>query len=465
MITLDGATLEGGGQLVRVALSLSAIRCIPIRLERVRANRASKNSRGHQKGPLPGLKESHLAALNWLGDACGAKVSDVAVGSQNFTFRPPSRKGHLITNLPAKSTIELKNPGSVWLVLQALLPFIVFSTNVPSFDLMIKGGTNVSKSMSGEYVQQVLVPTLERIGLPRIAVSVPHRGWANVAGEIGEVHIQVHRTASTVSFTLPAFQIRERGDITSINVSILGHSTSIREAIFLALVTAISKTSSDLNLPRPVLHLSEPSGDARRLHVLLVARTSNGWRLGRDALYERKPKNAREEAILVEKVVGDVVGQLTQELRRGGCVDEYLADQLVIWQALAEGESYVDGGSECLDDGKDATIPAPGRESNAKRKSHSWRDDTEESKDGNEACLGDNEGTLHTRTVRWVCEQMLENDVKFSSGGHCRGVGQNVVDRRQASRDSGISTPIDDLTKNLSGADINADEPRTLQTT
>jgi RNA 3'-terminal phosphate cyclase (ATP) len=221
MITLDGATLEGGGQLVRVALALSAIRCMSIRVDNIRAGRAS-DCRG-----AAGLKESHLAALNWLANACGANVSDVAIKSQSFTFRPSFRRGQQLTNLPAKSTIELKKPGSVWLILQAILPFIIFSTNVPVLELTIKGGTNVTSSMSGEYVQQVLIPTLERIGSPKIEVAVLRRGWRDKSSGIGEAYVRVSRTFEplpkeqgteaalngTIGFRFPGFGLLNRGEM------------------------------------------------------------------------------------------------------------------------------------------------------------------------------------------------------------------------------------------------------------
>src|SRR5256885_17101643 len=61
LITLDGRTLEGGGQLVRVALTLSALLSIPVYIHHIRGKRASRGKTG-------GLKESHLAALEVLQD-------------------------------------------------------------------------------------------------------------------------------------------------------------------------------------------------------------------------------------------------------------------------------------------------------------------------------------------------------------------------------------------------------------
>ncbi|KPI34306.1 RNA 3'-terminal phosphate cyclase [Cyphellophora attinorum] len=441
MIALDGATLEGGGQLVRVALALSAIRCIPIRIENIRAGRASRNAVG-------GLKESHLAALNWLADACRAKLSDVAVGSQSFTFRPLMRRAQTIVNLPAKSTIELKKPGSVWLILQAILPFIVFSTNLPLLELTIKGGTNVSSSMSGEYVQQVLIPTLDRLGLPKIEVAIPRRGWADGIDGVGEASIRVSRPTAT-AFRLSSFDLVERGDITSLSVTILAHSRSFADAIFSAIGRTLAAYALlDNPLPTPSLNFKQ-SGSSSRTYVLIVAHTSEGYRLGRDVLYGRKVKNVGVEAALAETIANDVVRQIAREVHSGSCVDEYMEDQLVIWQALATGGSRVDSSSAGQEaNSEDSSVQsAPQvlghrnskhsvkqRKAGAKGKSKPGNSNErdvsermanldiggqEDSSDMN----GDNGGSLHTRTVRWVCEQMLGDvGVKFTPGGRCTGL-------------------------------------------
>ena len=77
MLTIDGSHGEGGGQILRTAVALSAIKKVPIKVENIRANR-----------PKPGLKPQHLTAMRAAAELCGAELSGDSIGSQNIEFVP-----------------------------------------------------------------------------------------------------------------------------------------------------------------------------------------------------------------------------------------------------------------------------------------------------------------------------------------------------------------------------------------
>ena len=82
MIVLDGATGEGGGQILRTALTLSMITGKPFRMTNIRAKR-----------PKQGLMRQHLVAVQAAAQICDAEVVDATVGSQSLEFAPGQIKG------------------------------------------------------------------------------------------------------------------------------------------------------------------------------------------------------------------------------------------------------------------------------------------------------------------------------------------------------------------------------------
>ncbi|KIV79088.1 hypothetical protein PV11_06674 [Exophiala sideris] len=432
MVTLDGSTLEGGGQLVRVALSISSICSIPLRVTNIRANRApqgresshhvyaskgkSKQSRDNRK-PEGGLKESHLAALNWLADKCNADVQGNEVGCRNVIFKPARRKGNYSpgTHKPDKAlpeVIELQKPGSVWLIWQAIFPYIVFrlldtqsqhharkpeqTTSSDqsqaqaeiAFHIVLRGGTNVPKSPSSEYMQQVFLPLCQTIGLPKVDVVVKKRGWAGSAPDIGEVEISVHKPdTSQAGFHLKPFHLHSRGPTVSISMTIISGNIQTHTLIETTLTSAIRAVSIfSPSLPLTLHPSSTSSGDERRLYILLVAHTSNGYALGRDYLGSGKNISSdNDRRHIIDQAVRQVVHDFARECERGGWVDEFAEDQLVVFQALAMGRTNVDAGIY-----------------------HQSEKDMERET-----------GSLHTRTVRWVCNEML--GTVFDGLGGCEG--------------------------------------------
>ena len=382
MISLNGSSLEGGGQLVRVALALSAITSTQIRIYNVRANRAPSHNR-RSKRIEGGLKESHLAALEWLAEQTDAKVDGAEVGSRDVTFKP--RKG--IKRPPVavsdggvegevrKFEIVLKKPGSVWLIFQAVFPYVIFGMKDRRIELVLRGGTNVSKSMSGEYVREVLLPTLKKVGVPvDVKVEVVRRGWAGNVQEVGEVKITIERKSTDGGSCLEAFEVKKRGEIEKVAVSVVASPAETRRRVIERIRDVVKRR---LGVETDV-HVDDDSGDDRRFYGLLVAQTTNGWRLGRDFLGSgAKLKDSGQLDRLIDGSVKKVVDELETEVKSGGCVDEYMQDQLVIFQALARGSSMVDAGE------------------------------------------GRGQGALHTKTVRWVCEEVLGEKVVFGEEGTC----------------------------------------------
>ena len=109
MIALDGAQGEGGGQILRSALSLSMITGQPFTITGIRAGRAK-----------PGLLRQHLTAVKAATEICRATVEGAELGSQRLVFRPGTVRG-------GDYRFAIGSAGSSTLVLQTVLPALWFA--------------------------------------------------------------------------------------------------------------------------------------------------------------------------------------------------------------------------------------------------------------------------------------------------------------------------------------------------
>ncbi|OJD31381.1 rna 3-terminal phosphate cyclase [Diplodia corticola] len=374
MACIDGTTLEGGGQLLRISVGLAALTAEPIRITRIRANRRGKS----------GLKAQHLSAVQWLALASRAISAGAEQQSQTLDFFPRADVRGEIKSPQKANIIDIGSAGSIGLVFQAVLPFILFSgrpSNKP-FAITIHGGTNVSLSPSYDYIHQVLLPTLSLIGLPPITANLHQRGW--MRGPKGSITFTV--TSMPRSQTLPPFRLENRGPIGSITATILAPSYCQGQAER-KLHSVLAASFPHLDPQAGAFAVTFEKSSHKDLYLLLVATSSTGHRLGRDWLYNEK---ITAVPAAVDRLIERVARELVEEVRHGGCVDAYLRDQLVVFQGLADAESFVDGGRD-------------------------------EHRGGNVA------PSLHARTAEWVVEKIL--GARFDGAGGCRGVGFKAGER------------------------------------
>lgn len=386
LIKIPGNTLEGGGQLVRISLGLSSLLSLPIHIPRIRAGRPAGG----------GLKTQHLTCVKWLSKASNARTVGAQKKSVELEFWPSpkdtSRREAFwterTTKLPKRTIIiDIGTPGSATLTLQAVLPYLILAASgageenaendVPgAIELRIIGGTNVTHSPSVEYLEQVIFPMLNAHILPRelppLRMEVSRRCWAiKTAKEpLGEVTFWV----PTMPFgsVIPGFEMKDRGEITKVCASIIvpeGEISKFKEAL------ADEDVGAELEIV-----VEEDSKHPKRFYLLLVAHTSNGYRLGRDILYDPHPhKKTAPGSEIVSYMVKSCINALKKEIKHGGCVDKFMQDELVVFQALANGRSFVYAGEEV------------------------------------------GEGSLHTKTARWVAETLagtvFDGEGKFGAKG------------------------------------------------
>src|SRR3989344_7714714 len=168
MIQLDGNYGEGGGALVRTALALSTLTGKSFEIKDIRKSR-----------PNPGLKPQHLTAIESLKQISDAKTSEIELGSTELRFIPGKIKKGIYH-------VDIGTAGSITLLLQALILPCLFAPG--KITLYIKGGTCGKWQASVDYLQNILLPHLQRF-VEKINLKITKRGYYPKGG--GEVQLSI----------------------------------------------------------------------------------------------------------------------------------------------------------------------------------------------------------------------------------------------------------------------------------
>jgi RNA 3'-terminal phosphate cyclase (ATP) len=184
MIELDGASGEGGGQILRTALTLSMITGQPFRITNIRANRSK-----------PGLMRQHLVAVQASAKVCGADIGDTAVGSRTLEFVPHAIRG-------GEYEFAIGTAGSCTLVLQTVLPALLFAPT-PSV-VRLKGGTHNPMAPPAHFLQRAYGRVLEQMGA-KVDIQLKRFGFYPAGG--GEVVTSIEPCGK-----LQAIELMKRGE-------------------------------------------------------------------------------------------------------------------------------------------------------------------------------------------------------------------------------------------------------------
>ena len=162
MIEIDGSHGEGGGQILRTSLSLSAITGLPFRMTSIRVRRSK-----------PGLRRQHLTAVRAVAQICNAEVEGDRVNSTELSFSP--RKVNA-----GRYTFDVETAGSTTLVFQTVYPALLCSTGEPSH-LTFIGGTHNHGGPPWHFLDRVFLPVLRRMGAV-VSIEIERYGFAPAGG-------------------------------------------------------------------------------------------------------------------------------------------------------------------------------------------------------------------------------------------------------------------------------------------
>lgn len=297
MHLLDGSA--GGGQLVRTALTLSAVTDEPFRMRHVRRARSN-----------PGLQAQHCAAVEAVAAACNAETDNVEVGAEEFSFEPNALDEE---DEQQQVSVEVGTAGSVPLVFDALLPLGV-ALDEP-FTAHLEGGTDAMWAPPFDYFQHVKFPLLEDHGV-EATVSLKRRGFYPRGG--GKASLVVN------PFSVSPIELTERGERTSLTVRSVAEESLEEDDVAQRQADAVVESVGDAEQS-----VSYAEADSPGSAVVIDAEYEHS-RAGFAVLGERG-KPAEE--------VGEEAAEALEAFEAGNAaVDEHLADQLIPYLALGGGE-------------------------------------------------------------------------------------------------------------------------------
>jgi RNA 3'-terminal phosphate cyclase (ATP) len=299
MLDIDGSIGEGGGQILRSALTLSLLTGKPFRIRSIRARRRR-----------PGLLRQHLTALEAATEVGAARVAGATLGAGEVTFEPHAVRG-------GDYRFDVGTAGSTTLVLQTVLPALIVADRASA--LVLEGGTHNPFAPPFDFLDRALLPLLRRMGA-RVAASLERPGFYPAGG--GRMRVEVEPVAR-----LARLELLERGAILErravARVAHLPRHIAERELAVLR---------ESLSWPSGCLGLEEVAGAAGPGNVLTAEIVSEN--------VTEMFTGFGQRGVSAEQVAAGVAREVRAYLAAEAPVGPHLADQLLVPLALAGGGSF-----------------------------------------------------------------------------------------------------------------------------
>lgn len=299
MIRIDGSTGEGGGQMLRSALSLSLVTGKAFRMENIRAKREK-----------PGLLRQHLTAVLAACEIASALVEGATLGSKTLTFTPGSvRSGNY--------HFAIGTAGSGTLVFQTILPALMTASG--RSEITIEGGTHNMQAPPLDFLEKAFLPVINSLG-PKIEIRLEKYGFYPAGGGRFIATIEPCERLSPI-------QLLERGEIER------------RSAV--AIVANLPRSIAQREIDTVVKLLNWDAGS------LQIVETRNSIGPGNVVLVELASTNVTEVfcgfgriGASAESVASEATDAIRSYLVSGAVAGEHLADQLLLPFALAGGGAF-----------------------------------------------------------------------------------------------------------------------------
>lgn len=295
MIEIDGSQGEGGGQILRTAIGLSAVTGNSTKIFNIRKGR-----------PNPGLQAQHLVGIKAVSEICGGNLKGAELKSTEVEFTPGKIKG-------GNYKFDVGTAGAVTLVLQSLVIPAVHADSEIGFELT--GGTHVKWAPTAGYFRHIFSEFLKFIGIELKSETLKYGYYPKGGGKFS-----VNITPSD----LKNLSLQERGKL--IETEAWSNASEHLKTPKVA-ERQLEAAEKIIPLKRNIKYVDALSIGSS----ITIASKFENCVLGSSVIGE-KNKSA-------EKVGEDAANFLKKQIESEAVLDEWMSDQILPFLALAKGKS------------------------------------------------------------------------------------------------------------------------------
>lgn len=304
MIKIDGSQYSGSGTILRYAVGLCALLGKELYIENIRAKREN-----------PGLRHQHLKSVLACNELVSGELEHAEVGSQLLIFRP----GKSIKI--GFYQWDIGTAGSATMLTMTILPILSFASGPSKF--RISGGLFQDFAPGAYHMEYVLFPILKRMGVD-VHLKIIRPGYVPQGEGIIEVEVK------PVKDKLKPITLLDQGKVIQITgISLSSHlkKNRVSERMAEKCNYLLKQNGYEANFDI----INDNSALQKGAALFVCAKTNTGCLIGADMA----GKIGRSS----EKIGQYVAKTLLEDLNTKSTVDRFLADQLIIYAALADGIS------------------------------------------------------------------------------------------------------------------------------
>jgi RNA 3'-terminal phosphate cyclase (ATP) len=299
---IDGSQGEGGGQVLRTALSLAVLNGKNIEIINIRAARKK-----------PGLLRQHLTCVLAAQQVCDAELEGAELGSSRIRFTPGKIKA-------GKYHFKIGTAGSTVLVCQTLLPILVMAKQ--RSEIILEGGTHNGMSPSLSFFEHSFLSVLKNMGI-ECDISVSSLGFYPAGGGKWQITIEPIQHLSAICLHESGYHWLNKFENCSITVLLSKLSKKVAQR-------EVATVKKELNWSgvSEIQHVNTLSaGNSLQLSIHAPTHSSQFEVLG-------------EPGLSAERVAQTAVESVKEFAQSQSAVEEYLADQLLLWLAICGSGSF-----------------------------------------------------------------------------------------------------------------------------